>query len=104
MANADLAEFRVFGATSIGWDAATPANEVVDEYGTPLHEEGFGEPDPRVPARRDPDDPEVAVLRGHLRANNGLRGLEICTPPSASAASSSRRRVSGPTARASCIR
>ena len=73
-------DLTVFGPTSVGWDAATLPNEVVDEDGTPLREEGFGEPDPRVPPRRVPDDPDVVALREHLRANNGIRGLEICTP------------------------
>ena len=76
----DLANYRVHGPTPIGWDPATLPNEVVDDDGVPLLVEGFGEPDPRVPARRSPDDADVQVLREHLRANNGIRGLEICTP------------------------
>ena len=80
MDSAEISDLQVFGPTSIGWDAATPPNEVVDEFGEPLREEGFGEPDPRVPDRRAPDDPQVEALREHLRANNGIRGLEICTP------------------------
>ena len=76
----DLANYRVHGPTPIGWDAATLPNEVVDDDGTPLRVDGFGEPDPRVPARRVPDAPDVQALREHLRANNGIRGLEICTP------------------------
>lgn len=80
MDNAEISDLQVFGPTSIGWYAATPPNEVVDEFGEPLREEGFGEPDPRVPERRVPDDPQVEALREHLRANNGIRGLEICAP------------------------
>lgn len=76
----DLANYRVHGPTPIGWDAATLPNEVVDDDGSPLRVDGFGEPDPRVPARRVPDAPDVQALREHLRANNGIRGLEICTP------------------------
>ena len=76
----DLANYRVYGPTPIGWDPATLPNEVVDDDGTPLRVAGFGEPDPRVPARRVPDAPDVQALREHLRANNGIRGLEICTP------------------------
>ena len=78
--HSDLADLQVFGPTSVGWDAATLPNEVVDDDGTPLRVDGFGEPDPRVPARRVPDDPQVDALRRHLRANNGIRGLEICAP------------------------
>ena len=78
--DSDLANYRVHGPTPIGWDPATLPNEVVDDDGTPLRQDGFGEPDPRVPARRDPNDPDVQALRRHLRANNGIRGLEICTP------------------------
>ena len=76
----DLANYRVHGPTPIGWDPATLPNEVVDDDGVPLLVEGFGEPDPRVPARRSPDAADVQALREHLRANNGIRGLEICTP------------------------
>ena len=76
----DLADYRVHGPTPIGWDSAALPNEVVDDAGTPLRVAGFGEPDPRVPARRDPEAPDVQALREHLCANNGIRGLEICTP------------------------
>ncbi|MDE0038359.1 MAG: phytanoyl-CoA dioxygenase family protein [Gammaproteobacteria bacterium] len=76
----DLADYRVHGPTPIGWDPATLPNEVVDDEGIPLRQKGFGEPDPRTPAHRVPDDPEVQALREHLRANNGIPGLEVCTP------------------------
>ena len=78
--DSDLANYRVHGPTPIGWDPATLPNEVVDDHGTPLRERGFGESDPRTPAQRDPNDPDVQALRDHLRVNNGIRGLEICTP------------------------
>ena len=80
MDDTEIIDFQVFGPTPVGWDPATLPNEVVDEDGTPLRVKGFGEPDPRVPARRAPDDPGVVALREHLKANNGIRGLEICTP------------------------
>ena len=76
----ELDGLRVHGDCDVGWDAMTPPNEVVDEYGVPALDPGFGEPDPRVPSRRVYEDPEVVALREHLRANNGIRGLEICTP------------------------
>ena len=76
----ELRNLRVYGDCAVGWDAAVPPNEVVDEYGVPAHAPGFGEPDPRAPRRRVYDDAEVLALRDHLRANNGIRGLEICAP------------------------
>ncbi len=76
----ELDGLQVHGDCDVGWDANTPPNEVVDEYGVPAQGPGFGEPDPRAPSRRVYDDPEVRALREHLRANNGIRGLEICTP------------------------
>jgi hypothetical protein len=67
--------------TEIGWDVATPPNETVDEWGNPsLANPGFGVPDPRAPRRRAYDDPDVVKLRDHLRAHNGLFGLEIVAP------------------------
>ena len=72
---------QVVGETDVGWCAATPANETSDEDGRPLvRTEGFAAADPRAPRRRVYDDPEVAALRTHLRAENGLRGLEIVEP------------------------
>lgn len=77
----ELAKLEVFGPTSVGWDSNLPPNEYVDEYGEPI-EAGtdFGEPDPRVPSCRDRNHPEVQHLREHLRKNNGIRHLEICSP------------------------
>ena len=66
---------------AIGWDAATPPNETVDDDGNPsLTNPGFGVPDPRAPRRRVYDDPDVVALRDHLRQHNGIRGLEIVDP------------------------
>jgi hypothetical protein len=72
---------KVLGETNVGWDAATPPNETVDADGRPFPlERGFGVPDPKAPAHRMYDDPEVERLRAHLEAHNGIRGLEICEP------------------------
>ena len=77
----ELATLQVFGETAVGWDAATPVNETVDEHGSPLPEQrGFGVPDPRAPGARVYDHPEVQRLREALRECNGIRGLEICAP------------------------
>ena len=77
----ELAGLSVHRQTRVGWDERTPPNETVDADGNPNPDDrGFGVPDPRAPARRAPDEPEVVALRRHLRANNGMRGLEICTP------------------------
>ena len=74
-------DLEVFGETDAGWCAATPPNETADEDGRPLvRREGFTAADPRAPARRVYDDPEVCALREHLRRFNGLRGLEIVEP------------------------
>ena len=79
--NDELAALEVFGESAVGWDAATPVNETVDENGAPAPEErGFGIPDPRAPSRRVYDHPEVQALRETLRKRNGIRGLEICAP------------------------
>ena len=72
---------EVFGESDVGWCAATPPNETTDEDGRPLMKTtGFAAADPRAPARRVYDDPEVVALREHLKRNNGLRGLEIVGP------------------------
>ena len=72
---------RVYGETDVGWCAATPANETSDEEGLPLVKtEGFTAADPRAPARRVYDDPQVCALREHLKRRNGLPGLEIVAP------------------------
>lgn len=77
----ELAGLTVHRPTQVGWDERTPPNETVDADGNPNPEDRrFGVSDPRAPPRRAPDDPEVVALRRHLRAHNGMRGLEICTP------------------------
>ena len=65
----------------IGWDAHTPPNETVDDDGRPAQSDrGFGIEDPRAPRRRVYDDPDVVLLREHLRRHNGIHGLEIVDP------------------------
>ena len=81
IALSELAGLTVHGQTTVGWDERTPPNETVDADGNPNPDDRrFGVRDPRAPARRAPDDPEVVALRRHLRANSGIRGLEICPP------------------------
>jgi hypothetical protein len=75
------ASLKVFGETDVGWCAATPPNETSDEDGRPLvRTVGFTAADPRAPARRVYNDPEVVALRERLRRDNGLTGLEIVSP------------------------
>lgn len=77
----ELATLRVVGPTKVGWDEHLPPNEHVDENGNFVTgQPGYGEPDPRAPARRARNHQEVQALRHHLRENNGIRGLEICEP------------------------
>ena len=53
----------------------------MDDVGQPfVREKGFSAADPRAPKRRVYDDPEVCALREHLRAHNGIQGLEILEP------------------------
>ena len=77
----ELESLQVYGDTLVGWDENTPPNETVDADGNvnPSHR-GFGVSDPNTPNRRVYNDPEVEVLRSHLRHHNGIRGLEICEP------------------------
>jgi phytanoyl-CoA dioxygenase PhyH len=75
------ASLKVFGETDVGWCAATPPNETSDEDGRPrVRTTGFTAADPRAPARRVYDDPEVTALRERLKRDNGLTGLEIVSP------------------------
>ena len=77
----ELDDLAVYGDTQVGWCARTPVNETLDEDGHPLEEKrGFGVADPRAPSRRLYDDPEVQALRNHLKASNGIKGLDICAP------------------------
>jgi hypothetical protein len=79
--NDELDTMQVFGESKVGWCEHTPTNESMDDDGNPvLHSTGFSSGDPTAPKRRAYDDPEVCRLREHLRANNGLRGLEIVQP------------------------
>jgi ectoine hydroxylase-related dioxygenase (phytanoyl-CoA dioxygenase family) len=78
---------------SVGWDERTPPNETVDDDGNPsLANPGFGVADPRAPRRRVYDDPDVVALREHLRAHNGIYGLEIVEPNDAKRAARIFRR------------
>ena len=78
---AGVEHIRVHGETDVGWDERALPNETVDEQGNRFPEDrGFGVPDPRAPGRRAHDDPQVNELRAHLRAHNGIHGLEICSP------------------------
>ena len=77
----ELRALQVYGDTDVGWDERTPVNETVDGDGKAFpNQPRFGVPDPRAPARRVYDDPEVEDLRGTLKRDNGIRGLEICSP------------------------
>lgn len=77
----ELDDLKVYGETEVGWCALTLPNETVDEMGRPfVRERGFSAADPRAPKRRIYDDPEVCVLREHLRTHNGIQGLEILEP------------------------
>lgn len=77
----ELNGLRVYGESAVGWCENTPTNESMDEDGNPIFPtKGFSSGDPTAPKRRAYDDPEVCRLREHLRANNGLKGLEIVAP------------------------
>ncbi len=77
----ELDDIKVFGETAVGWCGLTLPNETVDDSGRPfVQENGFSAADPRAPKRRAYDDPDVCALREHLRAHNGIRGLEILGP------------------------
>ncbi len=77
----ELAALEVYGDTEVGWDRRTPVNETVDADGNlEPPQRGFGVADPRAPAERVYDHPEVEALRTHLRKRNGIQGLEVCAP------------------------
>lgn len=77
----ELDKLQVYGDSPVGWCAATKPNERVDEYGAPLEGERAQRGlDPRAPARRVYDHPEVQALRAHLKAHNGIQQLEILKP------------------------
>ena len=72
----ELEDLQVYGESHVGWCEATAPNEYVDKDGAryevrPAHID----PDPRAPARRAYDDPEVGALRRRLAEANGIRGL-----------------------------
>lgn len=72
----ELAGLKVYGETSVGWDACVPVN-------APIKDESLREkllPDPSAPKRRVYNDLEVNTLREKLRKHNGIHGLEICEP------------------------
>ena len=79
---AELDGLTVHCETLVGWDENTPPNETLDQYGNLLARNRgvVPVPDNRSPNRRVYDDPGVEALRAHLRAHNGIRGLEICDP------------------------
>jgi hypothetical protein len=77
----ELDDIKVYGGTDVGWCALTLPNETVDDMGRPfVRERGFSAADPRAPRRRVYDDSEVSALRKHLRAHNGIHGLEMLEP------------------------
>lgn len=77
----ELDNLKIYGETSVGWDAATPPNETTDDDGRPyIPELKTGQVDPRAPRTRRYDDPDVQRLREVFRAKNGINGLEICEP------------------------
>jgi ectoine hydroxylase-related dioxygenase (phytanoyl-CoA dioxygenase family) len=77
----ELATLSVHLPSDVGWCAATPPNETTDAEGRPVvHDRGFSAADPRAPRQRSYDHPDVVALRDHLRANNGIRGLQIFSP------------------------
>src|SRR5689334_3985947 len=77
----ELDGLKIYGETQVGWCAATPPNETTDEHGAHfVPERDSRSVDPRAPARRVYDDPDVQRLREHLRKNIGMKGVEILEP------------------------
>jgi len=74
----ELDDLRVHGETSVGWCAATPPNEFVDRNGAPRDRPE--QADPRAPAVRAYDHPEVEALRARFKEANGITGLEVVEP------------------------
>ena len=91
---AELDSLTVHQETLVGWDENTPPNETLDQYGNLLASNRgvVPVPDNRSPKHRVYDDPDVEALRAHLRAHNGIRGLEICDPSEAKRAARIFRR------------
>ncbi|MGZ6006512.1 MAG: hypothetical protein ACXWKS_03525, partial [Rhizomicrobium sp.] len=60
----ELDRLKIYGKTSVGWDAATPPNETTDDNGMPFVPPlNSGQVDPRAPRARRYDDPDVQRLR-----------------------------------------
>ena len=77
----ELDRLKIYGKTSVGWDAATPPNETTDDNGMPFVPAlNSGQVDPRAPRARRYDDPDVQRLRKVFRQKNGIQGLEIVEP------------------------
>jgi hypothetical protein len=77
----ELDDLKVYGETSVGWCAATPPNEFLDRNGEVQVVEGVHpQADPRAPAARAHDHPEVAALRARFKEANGITGLEVVGP------------------------
>lgn len=74
----ELHDLKVYGETSVGWCAATPPNEFVDRDGA--LQERAEQADPRAPAVRAYDHPEVSALRARFKEANGITGLEVVGP------------------------
>ena len=73
--------FTVYKDTPVGWCENTPVNETMDAGGNPsIQATGFPASDPRAPAARAYDHPDVQQLRKELKTNNGIRGLDVCQP------------------------
>ncbi len=74
-------DFTVYKDTPVGWCENTPVNETMDAGGNPsIQATGFPASDPRAPATRVYDHPDVQQLRKELKTNNGIRGLDVCQP------------------------
>src|SRR5579871_2446203 len=76
----ELDDLRVYGETDVGWCAATAPNEFVDQEGGFAVDPAHLRTDPRAPAARAYDHPDVMALRRRLRAANGITGLEVVSP------------------------
>lgn len=77
----ELDNLQVYGPTATGWCGATAANETTDADGRHyVPELASRQVDPRAPARRVYDDPDVQALRARLKEKNGLVGVEMVEP------------------------
>jgi hypothetical protein len=71
---------EVHRPTHVGWDTAALPNERTTAEGELAQQAGLAREDPGAPPRRAPGEPAVEALRAPRRANNGVRGLEVCEP------------------------